>query len=290
MRNSRGTSAWARRATTVDPMSSDSPTTPASDAEATGDPILISFDNGVGRLTLNNPRRKNAITLEMAAAIERFCDQVVADESIGVVVIDAAGSYFCSGADTRILAGASADPAAPESVRQLSAVYAAFVRVGSLPVPTVGVVVGGAVGAGLNLALAVDLVVTTPDAVLDSGFLARGIHPGGGHLTLLNRKVGRANTIALATCGQSLTGDEAVTQGLAYAAAPVDELPAIVEGLTGPAARDPELTRKVMSSVRLELGPPAVTWDSAIEIERGTQMWSMARKGQNWSSRGPGGS
>lgn len=285
MRNSRGAYASAPRTTTVLPMSPDAPNPESPTADAA---VLTSFDGGIGRLTLDNPRRKNAITLEMAAAIERFCDQVVDDETIGAVVVDATGSYFCSGADTRILAGASADPAAPESVKQLSAVYAAFVRVGSLPVPTIGVVVGGAVGAGLNLALAVDLLVTTPDAVLDSGFLARGIHPGGGHLTLLNRAVGRADTIALAACGQALTGNEAVARGLAYAAAPVEEIPAIVDGLTGPAARDPELTRKVMSSVRLELGPPAVTWDSAIEIERGTQMWSMARKGQNGSSRGPG--
>lgn len=285
MRNSRGAYASAPRTTTVLPMSPDAPNPESPTADAA---VLTSFDGGIGRLTLDNPRRKNAITLEMAAAIERFCDRVVDDETIGAVVVDATGSYFCSGADTRILAGASADPAAPESVKQLSAVYAAFVRVGSLPVPTVGVVVGGAVGAGLNLALAVDLLVTTPDAVLDSGFLARGIHPGGGHLTLLNRAVGRADTIALAACGQALTGHEAVARGLAYAAAPVEEIPAIVDGLIGPAARDPELTRKVMSSVRLELGPPAVTWDSAIEIERGTQMWSMARKGQNWSSRGPG--
>lgn len=271
-------------------MSSESPNpaAPDTDTEDTGESVLTSFHDGVGRLTLNNPRRKNAITLEMAEAIEQFCDRVTADDNIGAVVVDAAGSYFCSGADTRILAGASADPAAPKSVAQLSAVYRAFVRVGSLPVPTVGVVVGGAVGAGLNLALAVDLLITTPDAVLDSGFLARGIHPGGGHLTLLNRAMGRANTIALAACGQSLSGAEAVERGLAYAAAPIPEIPAMVDGLTGPAARDPELTRRVMASVRMELGPPAVTWDSAIEIERGTQMWSMARKGQNWSSRGPG--
>ena len=119
-------------------MSSESPNPVSPDTDDTGEAVLTSFDDGVGRLTLNNPRRKNAITLEMAAAIEEFCDRVTADGNIGAVVVDAAGSYFCSGADTRILAGASADPAAPESVAQLSAVYRAFVRVGSLPVPTVG--------------------------------------------------------------------------------------------------------------------------------------------------------
>lgn len=46
-------------------------------------------------------------------------------------------------------------------------------------------------GAGLNLAMATDLMLVTPDALLDSVFLARGIHPGGGHLALLGRSLGR---------------------------------------------------------------------------------------------------
>lgn len=124
-------------------------------------------------------------------------------------------------------------------------------------------------------------MVVPPDAVLDSGFLARRIHPGGGHLALLGRRVGWSDTIALAACGQSFTGAEAVDRGLAYAAAPEDELDGLIAGLTAPAAADPELTRRIMISARLELGPPAVSWSSALEIERGAQMWSMSRKGQS---------
>ncbi|MFJ6095682.1 enoyl-CoA hydratase-related protein [Williamsia muralis] len=266
-------------------MTPEGTTTPP-DADAPA--VRTSVTDGVARLTLDNPRRKNAISLAMAAAIDEFCDWVTDDPTIGAVVVDAAGQYFCSGADTRDLASSSSDPASPEAVSRTSAVYGAFVRVGSLPVPTISVVVGGAVGAGLNLALATDVLLTTPDSVLDSGFLARSIHPGGGHLSLLGRAVGWSTTIAMAACGQSLTGTEAVTHGLAYAAVPAEELPVLVDGLTGPAARDPELTRRIMTSARLELGPPAVNWSSALEIERGVQMWSMSRKGQQaWSSRGP---
>lgn len=261
--------------------------TPENPADAP--PVLTDFADGVARLTLNNPRRKNAITLGMAALIDDFCARVEADSGIGAVVVAAAGAYFCSGADTRDLATSSADPASPEAVRRTSAVYGAFVRVGMLPVPTVSRVVGGAVGAGLNLALATDLLVTTPDARLESGFLARGIHPGGGHLSLLGRAVGWSSTIALAACGMSLTGAEAVTRGLAHLADEESELDARIAELTAPAAADPELTRRVMNSARLELGPPAVSWSSALEIERGVQMWSMSRKGEvAWSSRGPG--
>ncbi|MBF0662068.1 enoyl-CoA hydratase-related protein [Rhodococcus sp. (in: high G+C Gram-positive bacteria)] len=253
------------------------------------EPILCSVSDGVARLTLNNPRRKNAITLAMAAEIAAFCDRVESDTAIGAVVIDAHGGYFCSGADTRDLASSSADPASPEAVQRTSAVYNAFVRIGSLPVPTIAVVVGGAVGAGLNLAMAADIMVVTPETILDSGFSARSIHPGGGHISLLGRAMGWPGAIALAACGQSLSGSEAVARGLAYTAVAAEDIPVTVEELTRTAAADPELTRRIMTSARLELGPPAVNWESALEIERGVQMWSMARKGRtSWSSRGPG--
>jgi enoyl-CoA hydratase len=242
--------------------------------------VIVTRDGGIARVTLNNPRRKNAITLDMAARIEGFCDLVESDESVGAVLLDGAGEYFCSGADTRVLAASSADPASPEAVASLSAVYRAFTRVGSLPVPTVSLLRGGAVGAGMNLALATDLLLVTPDAVLDSGFLARGIHPGGGHLTLLGRRVGYQQAAAMTLLGRAMTGAEAVQRGLAYAAyQAADLLPAATE-LVALAVKDPQLTRRAKLSLTLELGSGPVSWPAAVEIERGAQMWSMARKGQ----------
>jgi enoyl-CoA hydratase len=242
--------------------------------------IIVTRDGGVARVTLSNPRRKNAITLEMAADIEAFCDQVETDAGVGAVLVEGAGGYFSSGADTRILAASSADPASPSAVTAISALYRSFTRVGSLPVPTLSLVTGGAVGAGMNLALATDLLLVTPDAVLDSGFLARGIHPGGGHIALLGRRIGYQQATAMALLGQALSGAEAVVRGLAYAAYDAAELlPAALE-LAALAAKDPELTRRVKQSLTLELGSGPVSWPAAVEIERGAQMWSLARKGR----------
>jgi enoyl-CoA hydratase len=250
--------------------------------------IIVSREGGVARLTLSNPRRKNAITLEMAAAIEVFCDDVTADDTIGAVLVTGAAGYFSSGADTRVLAASSADPASPEAVASLSALYRSFTRVGSLPVPTVSLVEGGAVGAGMNLALATDMLLVTPDAVLDSGFLARGIHPGGGHMTLLGRRAGYQQATAMALLGRAVSGAEAVERGLAYAAFPAAELlPAAME-LVALAARDPQLTRMVKQSLTLEFGAGPVLWPVGVEIERGAQMWSLARKGSaGWDRKPP---
>ena len=261
-----------------------------SDSTPTGgEPrVIVTRDIGVARVTLDNPRRKNAITLEMAAAIEAFRDQVEADASVGAVLVEGAGGYFCSGADTRILAASSADPASPAAVASTSALYRSFTRVGSLPVPTLSLVTGGAVGAGMNLALATDLLLVTPEAVLDSGFLARGIHPGGGHIALLGRRVGYQQATAMALLGRALSGTEAVGRGLAYAAFPAAELLTAAMELVAPAAEDPQLTRKVKQSLTLELGDGPVSWPAAVEIERGAQMWSLARKGSaGWDRKPP---
>lgn len=260
----------------------------AAGSSAAGfDQVLASRDGGVATLTLNNPRRKNAVTLEMAAFIVDFCAQVEADDSVGAVLLTGTGGYFCSGADTRVLAASSADPASPEAVASVSAVYRSFTRFGSLPVPTVALVEGGAVGAGMNFALAADVLLVTPDAVLDSGFLARAIHPGGGHLTLVGRRIGYQQTAAHALLGQAFTGAEAVARGLAYAAFDAAELMPAAQQMVALAAKDPELTRKVKQSLALELGSGPVTWPAAVEIERGVQMWSLARKGQGGWDRKP---
>lgn len=242
--------------------------------------LIITRDGGIARLTLSNPGLQNMITLKMAADIEAFCDQVDKDQTIGAVLIDGADGYFSSGADRSVLAGLSANPTSSESLANNSTLYRFFTRIGELPVPSVSLVEGGAVGAATNLMLATDLTLVTPDAVIDTAFTANGIHPGGGHLMLLGRRAGYPAAAAFGMLGQTLTGSEAVARRLAYAAYPAAELLPAATRLVAIAAKDPELARKVKKSLALEIGAGMVSWPAAVEIERGVQMWSMARKGR----------
>lgn len=241
--------------------------------------VDVTVSNGIARLTVVNPARKNAITLPMTEQIIAFCDMIETDESIGAVIVDATGNYFCSGADIRDLIASSEAPASPESVARTSAVYGSIVRVGSLPVPSVALVQGGAVGAGLNLALAADVMLVTPDAVLDSGYLPRRVHPGGGHLRLLGRSLAYPCAVAVGVFGASLSGADAVARGVAWRSAPPEELLDIAIELCRLAASDPELARRIKRSATIELEEPGLSWSAAVEAERGVQMWSLARKG-----------
>lgn len=260
-----------------------------NETEAVAGHVTLDVVAGVATLTLRNPRKKNAITAEMAAQIQGFADRIDADEAIGAVLVRAAGNYFCSGADVSMLAAISAAPASEEGVHQASAVYETFARIGALLPPTIAVMEGGAVGAGVNYALAADVTIALPEVVIDSGFLRRNIHPGGGHLSLLGRGLGYSGAIAMAVLGERLTGQEAADRGLIWSTVQAEALEATLQRMTRSAADDPKLARTIKRSARLELGPPAMPWSAAIELERGVQMWSLGRKGSSaWSPRGVG--
>jgi enoyl-CoA hydratase len=240
----------------------------------------LSLDRrgGIAVITLRAPERRNALSLAMADAMVAACEEIDADESIGAVVVAGEGAYFCAGGDRAQLAATGKDPAEPGMYRDLGRVYAAFARVGELEPPTIAAVRGGAVGAGLNLALATDLRVVAEDARLASGFLPIGIHPGGGHGALLTRATGRETANAMQLFGVALTGVEAVEHGLAWRAVPADDVEATAMDLAQVPASDPELARRTARSMRTVAGPPAVSWPAALDIERASQMWSLRRR------------
>jgi len=240
--------------------------------------LSLHRQNGVAVLTLRAPQRRNALSVEMADAMVAACDEIDADESVGAVIVAGEGPFFCAGADRELLAAAGEDPAEPNLYRAIGRVYAAFARVGALEPPTIAAVRGGAVGAGLNLALAADLRVVGEDAKLASGFLPIGIHPGGGHGALLARATGRETANAMQMFGVTVSGAEAVERGLAWRAVPSEAVEPTAVDLARVPAGDPELARRTARSMRTVAGPPALPWPAALEAERASQMWSLRRR------------
>lgn len=249
--------------------------------------VRCEVSDGVALVTLDNPGRRNAIDAELAAALVRVCDEVDADPAVGAVVLRGEGGYFCSGGDRDELAAISAAPVSDAGMAATQRIYDAFLRVGRLAVPTVAAVRGGAVGAGVNLALAADVRVMARDAVLASGFTRLGVHPGGGHFALLNRFAGPQAATALGVLGETVDGGRAMRLGLAYDSVADDEVEPRARRLVAAAGRDPGLARATIRSLRTEAGPPALSWQAAVAVEQSVQPWSFARKGRTgWETRG----
>jgi enoyl-CoA hydratase len=241
--------------------------------------VLLEFDAGVAVVTLNAPDRRNALTPAMADELIAAFDEVDSRADVGAVVVRATGRSFCAGGDIQTLSDAGKDPAAAQAYERMGKIYDSFYRLGQVKAPTIAAVRGSAVGAGMNMLLAADLRIMAHEARLLSGFLKRGLHPGGGHFVILSRLIGREAAAAMALFGEEINGRKAVELGLAWES--VDE--AAVEDraleLAHRVAADPALSRTAVHTFRKETGPPHVSWEVGMQFERPSQMWSLRRQG-----------
>lgn len=240
--------------------------------------IDLTITDGVAVVTLAAAERRNALTPSMTGELLDACDRIDADSSIGAVVLQAEGETFCSGAHLAVLMEAAEDPAHPTSYAALGEIYRAFVRIGALKPPTVAAVRGHAIGAGVNLMLATDLRIVASSARISTRFLRIGLHPGGGHFVLLSGAAGRGAAAAMSLFGEEIDGSRARELGLAWEALPEVDVETRAFELARRAAADPELARAAAFSLRVEVGPPAISWPAAIELERSYQMWSLRRR------------
>lgn len=239
--------------------------------------IVLDKTDGVATLTVDSPEVRNGLTPQMGRELVAACEDIDADPQIGAAVVRGAEGTFCSGVDRRTWKP-GADQTEDSTFRDTGAVYRSFVRVGNLEVPTIAAVRGAAVGAGINLMLATDLRIVAEDARLLAGFLRIGLHPGGGHFVLLSRLAGREAAAAMALGGAEIDGDRAVALGLAWESVDDGAVEARAMEFAAGVAKDPALARAAVRSFRMETGPPAVGWDTAVQTERAPQMWSMRRR------------
>ncbi len=170
-------------------------------------------------ITITSPGRKNAIPgsgwPQLEAALREF-----EDSEQRALVIRGAGDDFCSGADLAVGAVGGGSGSAATSYQTMTSVGRAATALRRLSKPTVAAVDGVAVGAGMNLALGCDVVVTTSRARFAEIFVKRGLTVDFGGTWLLPRLIGLAKAKELALTGKFLSGDEAVEWGLASRVVP----------------------------------------------------------------------
>ena len=226
----------------------------------------------VSVVSLADPQRRNVLAPDMVEQLADAFEAAESDPEIRCIVLVGEGPAFCAGAELAVLeASASGDYSGIEDV------YRGFLRVLASPLPTIAVVNGPAVGAGLNLALACDLRLATSEAVFDSRFLRLGLIPGGGHTWLLERSVGRETATAMAVFGVRLGANEAKSAGLVHETYESVEQATSAAVDMGARLRDasPEFVRALTHLARS--APTLPSHAAAMDLERYTQRWSTTR-------------
>lgn len=190
---------------------------------STSSPIRSSFvtvdrpgDGRVAVITLNDPKRLNALNAEMGdefmEVVKDFQEGPGSDE-LGAVVLTGAGRAFSAGGDLGFLKDRGNDTPSRNSVI-MRRFYERFLSVRRLPVPVVAAINGPAIGAGLALALACDVRVARHDAKMGITFVSLGLHPGMGSTHFLPRIVGPQQASKLMLTGDVIDGVEAHRIGM----------------------------------------------------------------------------
>jgi 2-(1,2-epoxy-1,2-dihydrophenyl)acetyl-CoA isomerase len=233
----------------------------------------VRVEDSVLRLTLNAPERRNALNDSSMAALIEALQQACTDDRLRAVLLEGAGSDFCSGfdilarnaggspadrpraggpladtaradgslADTARAGGSPADRPRTGSIQRRLPTQAnrLIPLLLDLQLPVVCAVRGWAVGIGAQLALASDFTVAAADATFWYPFVARGFTPDSGSTWLLPRVVGPALARQLLMLDRKFSGAEAAAWSIAHVAVPDEDVVSTAEGLAAQLAAGP---------------------------------------------------
>lgn len=207
----------------------------------------LEISGPVAELVLDRPAKLNALDEDGAATVRRLLADAAAAE-VRALVLRGEGRGFCAGRD---LAGAQ--PLTEDGEAILNGHFNPLFReLAAFPAPTFAAVQGPALGVGLGLALACDIVVVADDAKIGSPFARIGaVLDSGAHHHLV-RRIGPHRTLELVYTGRLLSGAEAADWGIVNRSVPADELLDTVRGLAKATADGP--TQAFLASKRIVAG------------------------------------
>jgi len=176
--------------------------------------VDVERRGGELRITLNRPDAMNAWNAQLGEDLRAAVEQAAADEEARAVVVTGAGRAFSSGADLKTSFEPGPD-GHPELETVLKERYHPIITgLRTMPKPVLAAVNGPAVGIGLSLALAADLVIARESAYFLLAFVNIGLNPDGGSSLLVPERVGFARAAEMAMLGERVPARQALEWGL----------------------------------------------------------------------------
>jgi 2-(1,2-epoxy-1,2-dihydrophenyl)acetyl-CoA isomerase len=201
--------------------------------------VTLTRRGAIATIELNRPDTMNALDGRLCTDLTTALQDVGGDEAIRAVGLRGAGRAFCSGADLPFLETQARTPEGHLDLERLlhDLYHPVITAVRDMPKPVVAALNGPAVGIGLSLALAADLVVARESAYLLLAFVNVGLVPDGGASLFVAERVGFARASEMALLGERIGAAQATAWGLINRAIPDDafdgEVDALLERLAG---------------------------------------------------------
>jgi enoyl-CoA hydratase len=171
--------------------------------------VLVERDPPVVVVTMNRLDRLNALNDELIGLVVAAFEAADRDEAVRCIVLAGGDKAFAAGADIGQMATASA-----MDMYSLRDRIDAWDRIRNVRTPIVAAVSGYCLGGGNELAMACDLIVSSPTAQFGQPETGVGIIPGAGGTQRLTRAVGKSLAMDVILSGRFLTAEEALRAGL----------------------------------------------------------------------------
>jgi len=185
--------------------------------------IDFKEEEGIGTIILNRPDRLNAINSIMFSELIQVFDIIEKSNSIRVVIITGTGRAFCAGGDAKDMS-VNVDMSSVSTMAECRKVIQATKALANLSKPVISAVNGIATGAGVNIALAGDIIIAAETATFSEIFVKVGLTPDMGGTYFLPRAVGRAVAKEMVFTGKMIDAQEAQKLGLITHVVPKENL------------------------------------------------------------------
>lgn len=183
--------------------------------------IILNVENGIAAITLNRPKKLNALNFELLKELEQALKEIYLDSSIKIMIITGSGDKaFAAGADISELRENN------KNTGTMFSEYGSYVfkMIEQLEIPSIAAINGFALGGGCELALACDIRFASDIAKLGQPEVNLGIIPGYGGTQRLTHLVGKAKSMELTLTGDMVDAEEALKIGLVNRVFPQDSL------------------------------------------------------------------
>ncbi|MGD9809686.1 MAG: enoyl-CoA hydratase/isomerase family protein [Deferribacterales bacterium] len=172
--------------------------------------VYINKVGDVGYVMLNKPERRNAIDPDMMDVMTECFNTLESDPEVRVVVLSGEGDHFCSGGDLKAAPGGHTIESSHHALRK----YGKTVQtIQGMEKPVIASVKGYAVGGGMSLALACDIIFAGESTKFSCNFLKVGIVPEMGAMMFMPQLIGMQRSKELWYTGRIVSGEEALHMG-----------------------------------------------------------------------------
>ena len=189
--------------------------------------LEVRYQDGIATLVMNRPEARNALSMNMRAALADVLHDIERDESVRCVVLTGAGEHFMAGGDVKGMGESikkSPEEIRKEFILRIHDLHPIMFAMRRMPKPIIASCQCAAAGAGVSMALACDLIIASEDAFFTLAYCRIGTSPDGSSSFHLPRAVGIKRAMEIALLGDRFDAQTAKAIGMINFVVPTAEL------------------------------------------------------------------